>query len=389
MATDLTARFDEETKKARVFQATPVQEAFAPPVPSLGTGLNGMARTIAESGAISPPANGVITADSAKAAVGNDMQRSGGISGGIDMAGVNGILARENKVRGEMQDMADAGSRLNSGTGAAILADSAGTEIDKLNAERTARWAADDLRDGIKRAGSRAERSALGQALSATIAGQNQMALEGVRQQGVTRGQDMSFASEIGRQGITARGQDLNAISDANRNAVTMRGQDLGANTDAQRIGIDRSRLEMAGNDQARAADKWGIERGILQGQAADSELVRGARAELTEALASGDPTKVEAAKAKAVAAGIKFDKPNNEFTAVTDSMGMNVTRTNKDTGAVDIINPKTGEVKNIPAPSAAPRPAAPVPQGYSVVGTSGGKRVLQDASGKRFVEGQ
>lgn len=400
MATDLTARLDEETKKAQALQATPVQQAFSPLLPTLGTRLQGMSRVIAES-AITPPtplaqpssvakdSSGTITAESVAASVGSDMQRSGGISGGIDMTGVNGILARENKIRGEMQDMKDAGSRLNSGTGVAILGGDGPTEAEKINAERTNRWAINDMQDALKRAGTRSERQAISQALAATISGKTAQTVEESRSTTMQRGQDLSHAATMAQQGITARGQDLNAQSDANRNAVTMRGQDIGANTDAQRIGIDRSRLQLAGNDQARAEDKWGIERGILQGQAADSELVRVARAELTDAISSGDPTKVEAAKAKAVAAGIKFDKPNNEFTAVTDSMGMNVTRTNKDTGAVDIINPKTGEVKSIPGPSAAPKPAAPVPQGYSVVGTSGGKRVLQDASGKRFIEGQ
>ena len=108
----------------------------------------------------------------------------------------------------------------------------------------------------------------------------------------------------------------------------------------------------------------------------------------MTTAIDSGDPAKVEAAKAKAVAAGIKFDKPNNEFTAVTNQMG-GTTILNKDTGSAAIYNIEGKKVADVAAPSqksvAAP---ASVPQGYTVVGTSGGKRVLQDAQGKRFVEG-
>jgi hypothetical protein len=42
----------------------------------------------------------------------------------------------------------------------------------------------------------------------------------------------------------------------------------------------------------------------------------------------------------------------------------MNVTRTNKDTGAIDIINPKTGEVRSIAAPGA--RPAAPTYEAFA-----------------------
>lgn len=394
MAIDLTARLDEETKKAQPFQAAAVPQDFSPAVPTLGTGLQGMSRVISTSGVSAPnpdtgfvtgatpgampkpiagpgrDESGIITADSAPHAYANDMQRSGGVFGGVDMAGVNSIMARENKARGEM---IDASIKANGGNGVAILGDGG---IEAANAEKTARWRQDELLDKVK------STPALAGVAQGIVAGNSQLAAEGMRSAA-------NYATEIARQGITARGQDLNAISDANRNAVTMRGQDISANADAQRLGIDRSRLDLAGQDQARAAEKWGVERSILQGQAADSEAVRSARSELTTAIASGDQAKIEAAKAKAVAAGIKFDKPNNEFTAVTDSMGTNITRTNKDTGAIDIIDPKTGKVQSIPGPGANPAVTqAPVPQGYTVVGTSGGKRVLQDAQGKRFVEG-
>lgn len=265
------------------------------------------------------------------------MQRSGGVFGGIDMAGVNGIMARENKARGEMIDLSIAA---NGGNGINILGDGG---IEAANAEKTARWRQDDLLSKVKNS------PALASVAQGVVAGNNQLAAEGMRS-------TAHYATEIARQGITARGQDLNAISDANRNAVTMRGQDISANTDAQLLGIDRSRLDLAGQDQARAAEKWGVERGILQGQAADSEAVRSARSELTTAIASGDQAKIEAAKAKAVAVGIKFDKPNNEFTAVTDDNGVNITRTNKYTGAVDIIDLKSGALKaSIAAPGSKP----------------------------------
>lgn len=64
-------------------------------------------------------------------------------------------------------------------------------------------------------------------------------------------------------------------------------------------------------------------------------------------------------AELEAVRRGVLSAVPKevtNEYTATTDSMGLNVMRTNKNSGAIDIINPKTGEVKSIPAPG---RPAA------------------------------
>lgn len=283
--------------------------------------------------------SGIITADSAPHAYANDMQRSGGVFGGIDMAGVNGIMARENKARGEMIDLS---IKANGGNGVAILGDGG---IEAANAEKTNRWALDDMAGRLKSAGTRTERAALGQAMNSMINNQVQQ-----------RGQDLNYAASMAQQGITTRGQDLNAQSDANRNAVTMRGQDIGANTDAVRLGIDQQRLGIQQQDANRAGDKWAIEKGVVQGQAQDAQSIRDARAELTDAINSGDPAKIEAAKAKAEAVGIKFDKPNNEFTAVTDANGINITRTNKDTGAVDIIDGRSGALKaSIAAPGSKP----------------------------------
>lgn len=361
MAIDLPPLSDEETKKFQPFQAAPVQQDFSPAVPTLGTGLQGMSRVISDSGVAAPnpdtgfvtgsvpgempkpiagpgrDASGIITADSAPRAYGNDMQRSGGVFGGIDMAGVNGIMARENKARGEMIDLSIAA---NGGNGINILGDGG---IEAANAEKTARWRQDDLLSKVKNS------PVLASVAQGVVAGNNQLAAEGMRS-------TAHYATEIARQGITARGQDLNAMSDANRNAVTMRGQDIGANTDAVRLGIDQQRLGIQQQDANRSGDKWALDKTILQGQAADAETVRTARAELNSAIAAGDPVKIEQAKTKAIAAGIKFDKPNNEFTAVTDSMGMNITRTNKDTGAVDIIDGRSGALKaSIAAPGSKP----------------------------------
>lgn len=268
----------------------------------------------------------------------NPLLSAGGSS--INMQEGNASLARANKARGEMINSMVAAQ---GGNGVAILGGGGPTEEEKINAERTQRWALDDIKSSIRSAGSRSERAVLAQTMGAMLSNQTQQ-----------RGQDMNYAATMAQQGVAARGQDLNAQSDANRNAVAVRGQDISSNNDAVRLGLDRSRLEMAGLEQSRANEKWGIERGILQGQAADSEAIRTARSELTEAISSGDRERIAGAKEKAVAAGIKFDKPNNEFTVVTDSMGLNVTRTNKDTGAIDIINPKTGQTTSIPAPGSA-----------------------------------
>lgn len=53
------------------------------------------------------------------------------------------------------------------------------------------------------------------------------------------------------------------------------------------------------------------------------------------------------------------FKETKNEFSTNTDSMGLTITRTNKDTGAVDVIDPKSGQIRaSIPAPGVAAKPA-------------------------------
>lgn len=339
---------EEEQRRIDMFSATP---------PTLGTGLNGMVRTnpdtnfvtgaapgVAPTPLIGRNAAGIITADSAKAATEEPMQRTGGIVGSYDGKGVNGIMARENKARGEMIDSMIAA---NGGNGIAVLPD----RSDEINQQM------------VLNKLSPVERATYD----------------------LGRGRNDATIAQLG---LTSRAQDLDYRKASNHDATIMRGQDISGANEAIRAGIDRDRLGIVQADSRRADEKWGVERGILQGQASDSEMVRGARAELTAALASGDQKKIDAAKAKAVAAGIKLDKPNNEYVTTTDSMGMNITRTNKDTGAVDVIEGKSGKIKSsIPGPGLQPVQAA-VPPGYAVIGTSGGRRVLQDAKGNRFVEG-
>ena len=67
------------------------------------------------------------------------------------------------------------------------------------------------------------------------------------------------------------------------------------------------------------------------------------------------------AASLEAVRKGViaPFKETKNEYSTNTDSMGMTITRTNKDTGAVDVIDPKSGEIRaSIPAPGAASKPS-------------------------------
>jgi len=204
--------------------------------PSLNQGITGIA-----SQPVGRNEQGVITAESAQSVMGNPMTRSGGIAGSIDMAGVNGVLARENQARGEM---IDASIRANGGNGIGILGGGGPTEAETINAERTNRWAINDLQDSMKRAGTRSERAAIGQALSQTIAGQSQQATEAVRQQG-----------NIEQRGILAgveqaklAGTDQRA---ADRNQVAIRGQDMKAATAADRMAgqerIAAQRTEEAG----------------------------------------------------------------------------------------------------------------------------------------------
>lgn len=350
MAIDLTSALDEETKKARAFAPVPIEKQFGPSVPTLGQGLSGMTRAISGVGITAPPPASGISLDNS-----------------VDMKGTNDIMARENKARGEMiaLSMPQVG-----GPAPGILGDG-GIAAD--NAEKTARWRQDDLISLANRGNQGAIAAALGaNARSNDVAGTNAAQLQ---------------AAELQNQ--TARyGHEVNAQRAAENNRIQMRGQDMTAAEAAARTGVDRERLGILRDAETRAGERTGLERTKIRGEIEDQKIVRDARAGLTAAIISGDPKAIDAAKAKAVAAGIKFDKPNNEFTSVTDSMGMNVTRTNKDTGQVDIINTKTGEVRNIAAPG-QPAAAKPVPQGHTVVGTSGGKRVLQDANGNRFIESE
>lgn len=69
------------------------------------------------------------------------------------------------------------------------------------------------MQDAMRRAGTRTERAAIGQALNTMLTGQNQMAVEGVR------GQNQQ-ASEQGRNAVAMRGQDITAQNEANKLSI-------------------------------------------------------------------------------------------------------------------------------------------------------------------------
>ena len=249
---------------------------FGPKPEKLGSGVTGLELSASPGQQPTKPgrdSSGIITADSAQAAVGNDMQRSGGVFGGIDMAGVNGIMARENKARGDMIDLS---IKANGGNGVAILGDGG---VEAANAEKTNRWALDDLRGEIKRAGTRTERAALGQALNQSIAGQNQQATEAIRQEGVARGQDLGYGAKMAQQGLTARGQELGLQRAQERNEVIARGQDVRAGTAAERTASNEAIA--AARITERSGPSLGQQRGNAEIDAARERIAGMDQAEI------------------------------------------------------------------------------------------------------------
>lgn len=73
---------------------------------------------------------GVITAESAQGILAAPMQRSGGIAGSYDGKGVNEIMARENKARGEMIDLM---IKANGGNGIGIVGETASNGSREVN----------------------------------------------------------------------------------------------------------------------------------------------------------------------------------------------------------------------------------------------------------------
>ena len=217
----------------------PRLKPFGPTVPALGSGIFGISKAVASTGVPAPAtftngrdATGTITADSAQSLAAAPMQRSGGVAGSIDMAGVNGILARENKARGEMIDLM---VKANGGNGIAIMPEAPAP---------AAQSGISDIQSAMKSAGTRTERAAYGQAMNTALNNQVQQ-----------RGQDLSQSVAMAGHGITARGQDLNNERAAGHDQVLMRGQDINAASDAARTGILRTTKEEELGQKKAASD--------------------------------------------------------------------------------------------------------------------------------------
>lgn len=200
-----------------------VRQASGEQTPSSNLGITGIA-------ALRKGRNeqGVITAESAQSVTENPMTRSGGIAGSIDMAGVNGIMARENQARGEM---IGASIRANGGNGIGILGDGG---VEAANAEKTQRWRQDDLL-AMARGGNRAA----GEAIQANA----HLGVEALRSAATQRGQDVDA-------GIAARAQETKGQLAQDRNQIVARGQDLIAGTAADRIASSEAIAERRGTDK-------------------------------------------------------------------------------------------------------------------------------------------
>jgi len=206
------------------------------PNPDMGF-ITGPAPGIAPDPVTKPGRNaaGIITDDTAKSALGADMQRSGGIFGNYDGKGVNDILARENKARGEMIDLA-VNANGPAGAGFAALPDQAqeinmNNVLNKLAPEDRAKYE-------------------LGR-----MAHDGSMANLAARQGITERGQDMRSERDAARADLLMRGQDLSLQRAADRNDVMMRGQDLRAETTDKRTTAitDRRGLPTLGQERGNA----------------------------------------------------------------------------------------------------------------------------------------
>lgn len=235
-------------------------DPFGPKPQNIGSGVSGLDLSVSPGQQPTKPgrdSSGIITAESAQSAVGNDMQRSGGVFGTIDMNGVNDIMARENKARGEMIDSMIAS---NGGNGINILGDGG---IEAANAEKTARWRQDDL---LEKA-SRGNQNAVAAAIHANASGD----AEARRNEIALRGQDLGYGAKMAQQGLTARGQELGLQRAQERNDVITRGQDLRAGTAADRTASNEAIA--AARITERSAPSLGQQRGNAEIDAARARI--------------------------------------------------------------------------------------------------------------------
>lgn len=284
--------------------------------------------------------NGVITAESAQQYLGSDMRdnkvgpngQKTQIFGTYDGKGVNDILARENAARAGMIDSMIAA---NGGNGIGLLAENTtlpgGISRDEWNRNV-----------GVK--------TRLGLDEKSQAAYEDQMAKNELHR----------AANETARYG-----HDVQAQRAAGHDSVLMRGQDIQAQTDAAKIigNPAESRLRLA--------------------QAADAEQISALRGQFLNA-----KTPEEQARIKALLNSISGRSADDKPWAHVVGGGVDPT-----TGQVAPQYIVTGRGDQATTASTGADIAnrakqKPVPEGYTVAGTSGGKRVLKDAKGNRFLEG-
>lgn len=235
-------------------------DPFGPKPQNIGSGVSGLDLSVSPGQQPTKPgrdSSGIIAADSAQAAMGSEMQRSGGVFGTLDMKGVNEIMARENKARGEMIDSMIAS---NGGSGINILGDGG---IEAANAEKTARWRQDDL---LEKA-SRGNQNAVAAAIHANASGD----AEARRNEIALRGQDLGYGAKMAAQGLTARGQDIGLQRAQERNDVLTRGQDVRAGTAADRTASNEAIA--AARITERSGPSLGQQRGNAEIDAARSRV--------------------------------------------------------------------------------------------------------------------
>lgn len=379
-------------------------QPFGPAVPTLGQGLTGMSSAISGIGVSNPPPAAMpaapqvsgnfnvagneyssaptsqpgvqrITApgtsplytniDRGAAVAGLNDQRIGGDAASVQ-EGLN-RYANANKIRGEM---IDSSIQANGGNGAGVLQ----TEQTLPGGMSVSDW------NNRVSAGFNTQMSPKQKA--EYLANEGSMGIQRESQNVLRRGQDVQLI-----------GSEMQARRAAAHDNTIMRGQDLTAAETAARLGIDKEKVKILQADSARLGDKTAIENAKTQGEIDDQKMLREARAGLTSAISSGDPRKIEQARTAAVAAGIKFDKPDVSADYKPDGMGMGGTAVQRSQDG-SLITTRIGADGKVAPPVRIAAPGAtmaqkPVPPGHMVVGASGGKRVLQDASGKRFIESE
>lgn len=285
-------------------------------------------------------ASGVITNDSVKSMYAKDGGLSGMKSGQyyseMDLAGQNERMAKSLGYSG----VADMNRPRQSESPPPPDRPPEKTQDQLNNEEKSRRWRQDDLIGQL----GRGHDAAIMAAINANA--HTESAAMGNAAQ--TRSAELQNQAALYGHGVTAQ---------------------RAAGHDATLLGLEKIRT--AGSP---------LDNRIKGAQAADAEQVSAMRGKFL------DPKTPEDEKAK-----IK------EYLSMINKKGGDGRQTAHVVGVYDSMGNKTGERLAVAPSGAEPSfydPSAqrgqdkPVPPGYTVAGTSGGKRVLQDAKGNRFLEG-